>query len=81
MMDLKPAFEYVNGKNRLSACKYSGNIGIGKFEPVEDNCNTRKARVTNRTTLPSPVTKKNTMAMKVELVKTENNIKEGMLAT
>ncbi len=65
MLDLKPALEYVNGKNRLSACKFSVNIGIGKFEPVVDYCNTKKARVTNRPTL----------------VKTENNIKEGMLAT
>lgn len=81
MMELKPALEYVNGKNRLSACKFTGNIGIGKSEPVVDNCNTSKARATNRPTLPPTVTKKNAMAMKVKLVKMENNIKEGILAT
>lgn len=78
MLDLKLALEYVNGKNQLSASKFSGNIGIGKLEPFEDNCNTRKARAP---TLPQTVTKKNALAMKVKLVKTENNIKACTLAT
>ena len=37
IIDLNPALEYVNGRNLLNACKFSGNIGIGKFDPVVDS--------------------------------------------
>ena len=81
MMDLNPAFEYVKGKKRLSACKFSGNIGIGRLEPVVDNCNTKNARAINLPTFPPTVTKKNTIIINVILVKTENKINEVILST
>ena len=46
--DLNPEIEYVNGNKALTACKFSGNIGIGKFEPVIDNCATTSTSAIKR---------------------------------
>lgn len=81
MMDLKPAFEYVKGKNLLNDCRFSGNIGIGRFEPVVDICKTKNAIATKRPTLPPTTTKKNIIAINVKLVKTENKINVTILST
>lgn len=74
MTALKPAFEYVSGKNLLTACKFSGNIGIGKFDPVIDSCNTINANATKRPILLPTAIKKKIMDMNVKLTKIANNI-------
>ena len=74
MTALKPAFEYVNGKNLLTACKFSGNIGIGKFDPVIDSCNTINANTTKRSILLPTAIRKKIMDMNVKLTKIANNL-------
>ena len=72
--DLNPEIEYVNGKYALTACKFSGSIGIGKFKPVIDNCATASTSAINRPILPATDTRKKIMDMNTMLTKIPNKI-------
>jgi len=78
---LKPVFEYVSGKNLLNTCKLSGNIGIGKFEPVIDSCNTINANATKRPILLPTAIKKKIMDINVKLTKIANSINSATFVT
>lgn len=70
--DLKPEIEYVNGNSVLKDCKFSGNIGIGKFAPVIDNCATTNTSAIKRPTLSAEDTKKKTIDINVMLANIAN---------
>src|SRR5690625_594471 len=80
-MFLNPSIEYVNGKTVLKFRNPSGNIVIGKSDPVVDNCKTTKASANNRPILPARTTKNKTIIKKVRLTPIENRINIKLLST
>ena len=78
---LKPVFEYVSGKNLLNTCKLSGNMGIGKFDPVIDSCKTINAKATKRPILLPTAIKKKIIDINVILTKMANNINSTTFVT
>lgn len=70
---LNPAMEYVNGKNSLSARKFSGSISIGKLAPVVESCKITNANAMNRPMFPNDA-KNKTIPVNTKLTKTAKPI-------
>src|SRR5699024_4612506 len=78
---LNPSIEYVNGKNTLKLRNPSGNIWIGKSEPVVDNCNTANINAIKRPIFPATSSTNKTTITNVKLTKIENEINFKLLCT